>query len=211
MEKISKRKPYFSIGGFLNFASNYSKWSVLFPGIRPRFTTLAMNFYFPASRELYLSMGMSTVTAESLTAILKQSNDPNDKSNRDGFTSSAAGLIVGGVREQSYAAPDTYKFVLKTRKGFVRIALKTGASLVPAISFGENNTFEKIKWRIRFNGRIPITTVVGAPIHVQENLSPSEEEVDEVHGVFCKQIRELFDEHKSKYIENFDQVELEFV
>lgn len=151
---------------------------------------------------------MSSVSAKSLTAILKQSNDPSD-----GFTSSAAGLIVGGEREQRQSAPNTYKFVLKNRKGFVRIALKTGASLVPAISFGENNTFEVDvnKWRFRFNGRVPITTVVGSPIHVQENLSPTEDEVNEVHEHFCKQIRELFEEQKSKYVGNFEQVQLEFV
>ncbi len=154
---------------------------------------------------------MSSVSAKSLTAILKQSNDSNNKSNQDGFTSNAAGLIVGGEREQRQSAPDTYKFVLKNRKGFVRIALKTGASLVPAISFGENNTFDLNGWLLCFNGRVPITTVVGKPIHVEENISPSVEDVDEVHERFCKQIRELFDEHKSKYVENFDRVELEFI
>lgn len=89
--------------------------------------------------------------------MLKQSNNPNDKSNSDGFTSTAAGLIVGGAREQRLAEPNVYKFVLKNRKGFVKIALRTGASLVPAISFGENNTFDVNGWRFRFNGRVPIT------------------------------------------------------
>lgn len=201
----------FSIGGFLNFTSNHSKWSKLFPGIRPRLTVIGFNFLCPASRELYLSLGMSSVSANSLIAILKQSNDSSDKSNRDGFTSSAAGLIVGGEREQRLSTPNAYNFVLKNRKGFVRIALKTGASLVPAISFGENNTFEVKKWRFRFNGRVPITTVVGVPIHVQENSSPSEDEVNVVHGRFCEQIRELFEKQKSKYVENCDQVQLEFV
>lgn len=155
---------------------------------------------------------MSSVSAKSLTAILKHSNDPNHKSNRDGFTASAAGLIVGGVREQRFTDKDTYKFVLKTRKGFVRIALQTGASLVPAISFGENNTFEQNCCKLlSFKGRVPITIVVGDPIHVEENVSPSEEQINEVHEIFCKQIRELFEKHKGNYVENSDQVELEFV
>lgn len=200
------------MGAFLNFVSNHSKWSTLFPRIRPRLTTLAMNFYNPISRELYLNLGMSSVSAKSLTAVLKQSNDPKDKSNRDGCTSTAAGIIVGGEREQRYAAPNVYKFVLKNRKGFVRIALKAGASLVPAISFGENDTFEVNSWRlIRFNGRVPITTVVGAPIHLEENLNPSDDDVNDVHELFCRQITELFDEQKSKYVKNFERVQLEFV
>ncbi|KAG4072136.1 hypothetical protein HA402_015635 [Bradysia odoriphaga] len=202
---------YLSIGAFLNFASNHSKWSTLFPGIRPRLTSLVMNFYFPAARELYLSLGKSTVSAESLTAMLKQSNDPKDPSNRDGCTASAVGLIVGGEREQRFAAKDTYKFVLKNRKGFVRIAIKTGASLVPAITFGENNTCQLDGWRFRFNGRVPITTVVGAPIRVQKNPYPEEDEINEVHQLFCNAIIVLFEEHKRHYVENFDEVQLELV
>lgn len=144
--------------------------------------------------------------------MLKQSNNPRDNSNRDGFTSSGVGLIVGGEREQRHSEPNSYKFVLKNRKGFVRIALKTGVSLVPAISFGESNTFEINSWRmIRFNGRVPITTVVGAPIHVQENPSPSEDEVNKVHELFCERIRGLFEEQKSKYVEDYERVQLEFV
>lgn len=210
--KIIKKVVFFSIGAFLNFTSNHSKWSKLFPGIRPRLTTLVMNYYNTIFRELYLSLGMSSVSAKSLTAMLKQSNDPIDKLNRDGFTSSAVGLIVGGEREQRLSAPNTYKFVLKNRKGFIRIALKAGVSLVPSISFGEYNTFEINKWRlIRFNGRVPIYTVIGAPIPVQENLNPTEEEVNKVHERFCEEIRKLFEEQKSKYVDNFELVQLELV
>lgn len=85
---------------------------------------------------------MCSASANSLNAMLIQSNDPNDVSNRDGYTSNAAVLMVGGAREANNSVANTYKIILKHRRGFVRIALKTGASLVPAISFGENNVFD---------------------------------------------------------------------
>lgn len=47
--------------------------------------------------------------------------------------------MVGGAREAHYSIANTYKIILKNRKGFIRVVLKTGAYLVPAISFGENN------------------------------------------------------------------------
>ncbi|CAF5165289.1 unnamed protein product, partial [Rotaria magnacalcarata] len=40
---------------------------------------------------------------------------------------------------------------LKSRKGFIQLALKYGASIVPVISFGENELYE----RRNFFGLIP--------------------------------------------------------
>lgn len=175
---------------------------------------------------------------------MQQSNDPKDKSNQDGYTANAAGLVVGGAQESFYAMPQTYKCVLKNRKGFVKIALKTGAALVPALSFGENDLFEIIEYKkgtwarffqdtfkrytkvapIHFNGRgylqynfgiIPrrqrVTTVIGAPIHLEKNPNPSQDDIDSVHEQFCTQLRELFETHKSKYVENFENVQLEII
>lgn len=179
---------------------------------------------------------MCSASANSLTRLLQQSNDPNDESNQDGYTSNGVGLIVGGIQEAFYAVPDTYKCVLKNRKGFVRIALKTGAPLVPAISFGENNLFKVMEFKtgslrrnmkdvfkwistttsIFFNGlfipkRQPITIVVGAPIQVDKQSNPSEDDVNKTHELFCMQLKQLFDTHKSKYVKNSDKVQLEFI
>lgn len=187
---------------------------------------------------------MCSASANSLTTLLQQSNNPNDVSNQDGYTATAVGLVVGGAQESFYALPNTYKCVLKHRKGFARIALKNGVSLVPAISFGENELFDLIdhksgSWErtiqdtikritkvapVQFVGRgylqynygilpkrKPITTVIGAPIHLQKNSNPSEVEVDKIHGLFCKQLKELFETHKSKYVDNSDKIHLEFI
>uniref|UniRef100_A0A915E696 diacylglycerol O-acyltransferase n=1 Tax=Ditylenchus dipsaci TaxID=166011 RepID=A0A915E696_9BILA len=58
--------------------------------------------------------------------------------------------------------------------------------------------------------RKEIVTVVGAPIKVTENANPSEEEVDKVHSEYCKQLANLFNQHKTKYGISED-IELEFV
>lgn len=50
-------------------------------------------------------------------------------------------LAVGGASESLVSRPKTYDLVLNKRKGFVRIALRTGASIVPCIAFGETNLY----------------------------------------------------------------------
>lgn len=54
-------------------------------------------------------------------------------------------LAIGGATESLYASPGTMDLVLHRRKGFVRVALQTGASLVPVINFGENEVYSTIR------------------------------------------------------------------
>lgn len=48
-------------------------------------------------------------------------------------------LAVGGAEESLLSRPRTLDLVLKKRQGFVRIALQSGAALVPVLVFGEND------------------------------------------------------------------------
>jgi 2-acylglycerol O-acyltransferase 2 len=127
-------------------------------------------------------------------------------------------VVVGGFKEIQKSQPKVYKFHLRNRKGFVKIALETGASLVPAISFGEVDVFEPnankflIKL-LRMLGipniksptplRRPIITVIGPPIDVIKSQQPTTIEIDELHAVFCERIVKLFNEHKLNYCENY--------
>lgn len=233
----------FSIGAAGNFGTSHSKWSTYYPGIRAKLTTLRCNTLLPIAREVILSCGGCAATPNSLTTLLNQSNDPSDEKNRDGYTSNGVVLIGGGAREAYYTFPNTYRCAIAKRRGFIRIALETGASLVPAISFGENNIYKATEMKPGFvrrlmeriphrpnvtpailNGRgilqynfgwipirHPITTVVGSPIHLQKISNPCKEMLDETHQLFCTRLEELFEAQKPKYIENFQDVHLEFV
>lgn len=198
----------------------------------------------PLMRELILNWGFASASSNSLNNLLTQSNDPKHESNRDGYTANAPILLVGGAQEAFSAIPDTYKFVLKHRKGFVKIALRTGAPLVPCISFGENNLFEQIQFApdsmvrkcqeiikkytklapvilqgrglLQYNfgfipRRHPLVTVVGAPIHLEKNPNPTNAEIEEVHALFCKQLNQLFETNKSKYVKNSENIHIEII
>lgn len=59
--------------------------------------------------------------------------------------------------------------------------------------------------------RHPITLVIGEPIDCVKNVTPSNEEINDIHAMFQKRLIELFDHHKSKYIQNHELVRLEVV
>lgn len=188
--------------------------------------------------------GICSASERSIKSLLKQSNDPFDETNRDGYTSNAVGLIVGGARETFYTYPDTYQCVIKKRRGFVRIALELGVSLVPALSFGENDVYQMIDvkpgfWRrfiekpcIRYANRVPafyngrglfqqnfgllpyrrpITTVIGAPVPLKRTPNPSDDEIEQTFELFCSHLKQLFEAHKSKYIDHSEHIHLEIV
>lgn len=51
--------------------------------------------------------------------------------------------MVGGAQEALNARPGMYKIVLRKRKGFVKCAIQTGASVVPVFSFNEVEVFDQ--------------------------------------------------------------------
>lgn len=59
--------------------------------------------------------------------------------------------------------------------------------------------------------RHPITLVIGKPIDCIKNATPTKDEVNEIHALFQKQLIELFETHKSKYIENHEMIQLEII
>ncbi|AWO97414.1 putative 2-acylglycerol O-acyltransferase 1-like isoform 2 [Scophthalmus maximus] len=54
-------------------------------------------------------------------------------------------LAVGGAPEALDARPGALTLQVQNRKGFIKLALKHGAQLVPVFSFGENELFDQME------------------------------------------------------------------
>uniref|UniRef100_A0A6S8IM82 Acyltransferase n=1 Tax=Dunaliella tertiolecta TaxID=3047 RepID=A0A6S8IM82_DUNTE len=118
----------------------YSAWAAfdtdgcgfphLFPGLDVRALTLKSNFRLPLVREFLLLHGVCDVSKKSCLSILSRG------------PASGIMLAAGGASESLLTQPGCYDLVLAKRKGFVRVALQTGASLVPVLFFGENDLYE---------------------------------------------------------------------
>ncbi|CAF5111808.1 unnamed protein product, partial [Rotaria sp. Silwood1] len=104
-----------------------------FPNINLRLLTLKSNFRIPFYG-LYLSLlGLCDASKESCNYILEKGNGHRIM------------LVLGGAKEALDAHPSSeYILTLKNRKGFIKIGLAHGASLVPVFSFGENDLYDQI-------------------------------------------------------------------
>ncbi|KAK1075929.1 diacylglycerol O-acyltransferase 1 [Friedmanniomyces endolithicus] len=126
-----------SHGAFAAFATEALGFSQLFPGITNTLLTLDANVRIPLYRDYALRMGLASVSRESCENLLSHGGPNNEGMGR------AITIVVGGARESLDAKPRTLRLVLKRRKGFVKLAIRSGADLVPCLSFGENDLYDQ--------------------------------------------------------------------
>jgi len=79
-----------------------------------------------------LLLGVCSVSKESCANILKKG------------AGSAITIVVGGAAESLSARPGTADLTLRKRLGFIKVAIRQGADLVPVFSFGENDIYNQM-------------------------------------------------------------------
>ncbi|KAE8154048.1 diacylglycerol acyltransferase-domain-containing protein [Aspergillus avenaceus] len=208
-------------GAFGGMATEGAGFSQLFPGITNTLLMKDSAFEQPLLREYLLSSGLSGVSRKSCIRHLTKGGHDDRGMGR------AITITLGGSREYSIARPGTMEVVIKIRKGFVRVAVQTGADIVPVVAFGENEIFDQSpmtnpvlrlfvrgwEWAVghkvavstgRFNifcpYRRPLNVVVGKPIAVkQQRWDPDQKYIDEVHERYMVELRKLWDDWKDTF------------
>jgi len=185
----------------------------LLKGLSWRLLTQDVWFLVPVMRDFFLGVGIASVSKKSCDYLLSHGISPL--------------IVVGGVSEQWEARPGTNRLILKSRKGFIKLALQHGANLVPMFTFGENEVYHPLpnspgsllwryqKWMkakigfapVYFPGRgyspIPLRheliTVIGSPIEVIKNESFNETDVNELHQKYLGALGELYNQYADQY------------
>ena len=223
-----------SHGAFAAFATEALGFDEKFPGITNSLLTLDSNFRIPLYREYILSLGIQSVSKESITNILTQGGRNGEGMGR------AVTIVIGGARESLEAQPGTMHLVLGERKGFVKLAIRTGADLVPVLAFGENDLYDQVSperhpgirrlqmWVLRtlkftlpflhgrgiFNYdvglmpyRRPLNIVMGKPIKVSQARSGEVDmgEVERLHRLYVQELRKMWDRYKDDFAAERDE------
>lgn len=123
-----------SHGAFGHFCTERTTgFETLFPGITNTLLTLDTNFRVPFYRDYLLSMGLASVSRRSCEALLRAA--PAGR---------AITIVLGGAQESLEAAPGRMALIVKRRRGFLKIAIRENAGVVPVLSFGENELYEQM-------------------------------------------------------------------
>ncbi|KAJ8106362.1 hypothetical protein ONZ43_g7091 [Nemania bipapillata] len=215
-----------SHGAWAAFATDALGFSLKFPNITNSLLTLDSNFRIPFYREYILSMGVRSVSKESIVNILNKGGLNGEGMGR------AVTVVIGGARESLEAQPGMMRLILRERKGFIKLAVRCGADLVPVLAFGENDLYDQLQpqehpfmhriqmfilkvWKFTlpflhgrgiFNYdvglmpyRRPLNIVVGAPIKVRQSASVNQEEINRLHDLYVAELEKLWDRYKYEF------------
>lgn len=165
--------------------------------------------YTPILKHVLGIFGIVSASKTSLKKVLR-------KSGVDGCVV----LSVGGIAELFLSDTEYERLYLKSRKGFIKLALETGTDIVPVYLFGNTMTLSILSNNIlacvsrklqvsltyiwgRYYLPIPRCTkllyVAGKPLGMPKNLTnPTPSDIDYWHAEYCKQVERIFEKYKER-------------
>mmetsp|Transcript_7868 Transcript_7868/g.18747 ORF Transcript_7868/g.18747 Transcript_7868/m.18747 type:complete len:347 (+) Transcript_7868:38-1078(+) len=191
----------FSYGGVCSAVINYS--SPIRPAIVHMFPTAVASVLlsFPIMKHVLSIFGLVDASKKSMIKMCQKGK--------------CMVLYVGGIAELFMSS--SKKEAIKSRTGFIRLAMQQGADVVPLYLFGNTTALNVLKlpvlekisrsmgasmtvfWGL-FGTPCPlpkaVTYVRGKPLGLPKVENPTDEQVDEWHKKYVAEVKRIFDTYK---------------
>jgi len=129
-------------------------------------------------------------------------------------------LYVGGISELFLSNPKEERVFLKDRKGFIKLAVRAGADVIPVYCFGNTLALEILQnkflrtlsrklgasitlmfglWGLPIPRPCKLLVVRGSPLGLPQRDEPTQQEIDEWHQKYVDEVVKLFEKYKEKH------------
>lgn len=126
-------------------------------------------------------------------------------------------LYIGGIAELFRCSETQEQLILKKRKGFIKLALQTGADVVPLYFFGNTSVLSVLThpflesisrkyqvsitlfwglWGLPIPRPNKILYVRGPPLGLPKVENPTEDDIEKWHAKYVSEVQRIFDKYK---------------
>ena len=165
---------------------------------------------FPILKHVMGIYGLTSASGGNVRKILRTKNKGIDGS---------LVLYTGGIAELFKSSRKEERLYLKNRKGFIKIALREGADIIPIYLFGNTSCLTVLKnkflaslsrklqmsltyfwgkWMLPIPRDVKLIYVRGKPLGLPHIPEPTDEDLEKWHGKYCEEVKRLFDSYKEK-------------
>ncbi|KAI1282030.1 2-acylglycerol O-acyltransferase 1 [Halotydeus destructor] len=211
-----------TVGAGLAGATEATGFSQLFPGLRATMLVLDGNLRVPVVREFQLFCGACSASRESMEWLLTKEGTGNALwlvpgglkemptarpgtfmlylARRKGFCRIALKHGADLVPVLSFGENELFNEIKVKEGSHIRTLHVMAVQLLgwPLPLIHGRGIFQYTFGLMPY--RRPVTTVVGRPIPVTKlDSEPTKEQIDELHDKYCRSVRELYEQEKTKY------------
>lgn len=183
-----------------------AEWDERLPNYFGRMAVAPALIRVPILRSVFTAFGAMPNDKKSIVRALKKQEHVS--------------LFPGGIAEIFLSSRKEERLYLKGRKGFVKIALQTGAHIIPVYVFGHSQMFDQSsnsgfvaklsramrasvaliwgRWGLPVPYRTPVTFVRGTPIFVDQTDDPTTEQIEALHARVVKEVEVLYYRHRDQ-------------
>lgn len=191
-------------------------------GTVPLFAGADIILYIPFLRRFMTYWGFTSASAKSMKQNLQRNYPQN-----------VLMYAPGGIAEMFFGIEEE-QIVLDKRKGFCKLALQTGAHIVPSYVHGANQAYTRkwgpdsfmfklsTKYRVSivyFTGlfdipffpcpkRQRLVACIGKPIEVEKVENPTNEQVVALHSKYIAELKSLFNRYKHEMGKEYENKQL---